>query len=488
MTNKTSRYYQLGKYDSYTKPINQMIVNTKEYGINFVVDKDSDQLQVYMKNDVAGLAKKKNSASDLVYAYDYINKSINISTKEITGLVGYGASYIEIIVPKDIVTDSFVLKLSAKSDADIDVNGVKDVKIDTLNITAQRGAINIDNIEMRALNLNASNSKITIGENIGAQIENVKLDIGNSAVSFLKPGGGEKEILNANNEKRAINKDNVDFNITKLEVSGMGKNGSIKLIKCNELCSSAYPINRVYGGEIECLYIDSLIQFYTTNCDMIISEIGGLNSSIYNSNGKGSFNLASKANGNLVVSSSSGNITVNQILGVGDFKTDSGSINIKNATKSLQLISQTGNIKVKFGDDVAEFMGDSSPYRRVSLLRVKNSKVDISGLNVINAIVEKGGNAEIKLTYKKVINSNEFDIQSGNLLAVVPKDIPLKINVDGVNAMFNCHVGSATHQASILNGNYNMIVYTGVSIVDNILNISANNGSVSLFSDDLYGV
>ena len=489
VSNKTSKYYQLGKYDSYTKPINQMVVNTKQYGINVVVDKDADNLQVYMKNDVAGLVKKKNSTTDLVYSYDYINKAINISTKEITGLVGYGNSYIEVIFPKNVVTESLKIKLSAGNDADISINGVKEVKIDTLNVSAWRGAINIDNIEMRALNLNVSKSKVVIGENVGNQIEYAKLDIGNSNVSFLKAGGGEKEILNARKEDREININNVQFNITKLEVSSMKKDGSVKLIKCNELCSSAYPINRVYGGEIECWYISSLLQFSTTNCDITIKDIGGIDTgSVYDANGNGCFNLVGKSSGNLSIKSSSGKINVNQVLGVGDFQTQSGDINIKNATKSLQLVSQTGNITAKFGDNVAESMGDGSPFRRVSLLRVKNSKVNIVGLNVINAVVENGGNAEIKLNYKKVINSNTFDIKSGNLLAIVPTDNPLRINVDSVNSWLNCHVGSATYQASKLNGNFDKIVYTQLSMVDGVLDIDVDGGSVSLYSDDVYGV
>lgn len=487
ISNKSAKYYQLGEYDTASKPINQLVINTKNYNVKFVVDKDVNGLQVYMKNDVAGLVLKKDSAINLGYSYDNINKKLDISTKEINGWIGYGSSYIEVIVPEDVIVANLVLKITVGSDSYIDVGGMSGTKIDTLNLTAGRGAINIDNIEMRALTINASKSKVVIGENIGNQIENVKLNVGNSSVNFLKSGGGEQEIVKAKNEKRAVNKDNVAFNIVKFEVVGMKKDGKIQFIKCDELSSAGYTENRISGGSIECVYVSKLIQFYTNNCSIKLNEIGGNVNSIYNADGSGNFNLVGVSNGDLTIHSSSGKIFVNQLLGVGDFKTNSGDITIKNATKSLQLISQKGDINVKFGEDVSEFLGDSSPYRRVSLLRVKNSRVNISGLNVIKMVVENGGNADVKLTYKKVLGDNTFDVNTGNLLAIVPKDCPLKIDVTGNDTMFNCQVGSATYPMAKLNANYNMTVYTQLTSVDGTLKIDAGRGTVSLYSDDLYG-
>ena len=487
ITNKSAKYYQLGEYDVYTKPINQISIQTNKYSVKFVVDKDATNLQVYMKNDVAGFVKKSKSSTNIEYSYDFVNKILDIKTKEISGLVGYGISFIEVITPQNILTQNLVLKINVGGDAYVDVGGMSGTKIDTLSIYSWHGAINIDNIEMRALNICSSKSKIVVGENVGESIEHVKLDTGNSSVSFLKAGGGEKEIENAKKEKRTINKDDVKFNIVKMEITGMSKDGCLQLIKCDELCSTGYPIKRINGGSIECFYVASLIQFSTSNCDISVNEIGGSQNSIYDANGNGNFRLTNVVNGGITAYSDSGNISINQLLEVGDFKTNSGNITIKNASKSLQLISQSGNINVKFGDDVSEFLGDSNPYRRISLLRVKNSKVNISGLNVINAVVENGGKADIKLSYQKVLGENNFDIKSANLLAIVPKDCPLKINVDTINTMFNCHVGSATYPMSNLTGKYEKIVYTLLTIVDGSLNINANSGSVSLYSDDVYG-
>ena len=53
--------------------------------------------------------------------------------------------------------------------------------------------------------------------------------------------------------------------------------------------------------------------------------------------------------------------------------------------------------------------------------------------------------------------------------------------------MFNCQVGSATYPMAKLNANYNMTVYTQLVTVDGTLKIDADRGTVSLYSDDLYG-
>ena len=201
-----------------------------------------------------------------------------------------------------------------------------------------RFLINIDNIEMRALNICSSKSKIVVGENVGESIEHVKLDTGNSSVSFLKAGGGEKEIENAKKEKRTINKDDVKFNIVKMEITGMSKDGCLQLIKCDELCSTGYPIKRINGGSIECFYVASLIQFSTSNCDISVNEIGGSQNSIYDANGNGNFRLTNVVNGGITAYSDSGNISINQLLEVGDFKTNSGNITIKNASKYIKEI------------------------------------------------------------------------------------------------------------------------------------------------------
>lgn len=479
ITVKNSQMYHLGEYTDYS--LKEIKLNTGKYSVNVVVDDSYEEVLVYMKNDVSGLVLKKNSNIGLNHVYDSINRKLTINTDEASGWVGFGKSYIQLIIPKTILSSDFALSVGVRAKSSVDINGAKDIKIKSLSVLAYRGGINIDNLDVSNLSVYTSKSKVILGANVGPYIDKVLLDIGDAEVSFLKAGGGDVEIKNGTRDKTKVN-----FNIGNLEIANVGEHGYIQLFQCEEMSSSGAGVKRLSGGEIECLYINSALQMYTNDCDLYVYEISGVYKSIYNSNGDGQFILAGKTNGGLDIVTNKGSIDVNEITDVSTFQSGTGSINIKNATKALQIISNSGTVNVKFKDDCGEYTGDENGFRKLSLLRVKNSKVTIRGLNNIGLLeVEDGGRADIKLFYQKVILTNTIKSKTATLLCVVPEDESVYLKVEGTGAKLKCDVGTATREMSALDSTYEKEVY-GLSN-NNILDIKTS-GVVTLYSDNIYGI
>ncbi len=480
ISNKSAKYYQLGEY---TAPINTIEIKTNKYSVDVIVDKDIKQIEVYQKNDLAGLVLKKKYKTGLKYEYDTVRNKLTIKTEETSGWVGFGASRIEVTLPDECVNESTSLVVSASKKSDIEIDGAEK-QINNLSISVYRGDVGVNNIKVNNLKIDANNSSIVFGEKFGNTINTVKLDIGNSTVNFLKCGGGETEISKAKKEDREIDVSNVNFNIEKLEIAGMSKDGLVKLIKCNEIGSVGYPNNRISGGKIDCVYVRDVVQVASKDGSVVVRDVDGMCN--FNSSGYGGLKISGKANGLVNANSSQGDIYVNRLNADGcNFSTDSGSITIKNATQSMQIISMSGNVDVKFAEDVGEY-GSGSSYRSISNLRVKNGNVKIEGLNYIKLEVENGGKADIMLIYKRVLDKNDINLKSANLTAIVPENKELVVNATCKNTALLFYVGTIeSHYGEIFTGQYNETVYTKVTISEPLVRIDANGGSATLVSSDL---
>lgn len=482
ISNKSAKYYQLGEYST---AINTIEIKTNKYSVDVLVDKDIEQIQVYQKNDLAGLVLKKKYKTGLKYEYDTVKNKLTIQTEETTGWVGFGASHIEVMLPDVCVNENTNLIVSAGKKSDVEIDGAEK-QINSLSVSVYRGDVAVDNVKIKNLKLNANNSNIAFGEKLGSVINTVKLDIGNSTVNFLKCGGGETEISKVKKEEREINVANVSFNIEKLEIGGMSKDGLVKLIKCNEIGSTGYPDNRISGGKIECVYVRDTVQVASKDCSVAVRDVDGMCN--FSSNGYGGLKISGKANAVVNANSSQGDIYVNRLNADGcNFSTNSGSITIKNATQSMQIISTSGDVDVKFAEDVGE-CGSGSNYRSISNLRVKNGSVKIEGLNYIKLEVDNGGKADIKLKYKRVLGKNEINLKSAKLTTIVPKNEGVTVNATCKNTALLFHVGTIeSHNGEKFTGQYIETVYSGTPETNPTLKLNCDGGSATLISDDLIG-
>lgn len=480
VSNKSAKYYQVGEYST---PIQTIEIKTSNYSVEVTVDSEADQIQVYQKNDISGLVSTKKYKTGLKYSYDTVKNKLVIQTEETTGWVGFGSSHIEVTLPSVCVGENTNLSIGASKKSDVKINGAEKT-IRSLSVSVSRGDVAVDNISMSELKLNASNSDIVFGQKIGNNINTVTLNTGNSNVSFLKCGGGDKEISQAKKEGRAVDVSNVSFNIGKLEIGGMSKDGRVNLVKCNEIGSTNYPSNKISGGKIECIYVKDAVQLASKDCSLVVVDMDAVCS--FQTSGYGGLKISGKANGKINANSAQGEIYIDR-LNEGDcsFVTESGSITIKNATQSMQIISTSGDVNVKFADDIGEWSSSSS-YREISNLRVKNGNVKIEGLNKVKLEVDDGGKANINLIYKRVLGQNDINLKSAKLRAIVPKNEGLTVKATCKNTALLFQIGTIkSHNGEIFTGQYNETVYSGTAETNPTINLNCDGGSVSLISSDL---
>lgn len=453
LNDNSGKYYYIDGV-SEAGGLSQVVVDTNRYSIDVTVEEVGEGVKIYVKNDLSGFCKKRESVTELKYSYNKSQTKLVVETDEATGWLGFGSSYIQLCIPKQVLTSNAVLNIETHRKSSININGAG-CEFGLIRVAGGEGKTEIDNLKTGSLEICSYGGSVKIGKNV-QDISNLSVDVGSADIDFLEAGGGLAEINNAKKENREIDFDIIDFNIEEIKIVNMSKNSHLKIVKCGKLQSVGGSANYISGGEISCLKIEGGINFYSRNCNLSVDYLSG-NKSYFKSNGSGKLVSRVSAGAELDVETNSGAIELNEVTQVSSLITNSGKITIKKALEKMQVNSNSGDVNILFGDGV----------RQISLLNVGSGKVRIDGVETVTKMVV-GGKADIFINYEQVVGDSDIEAGNSKIKICVPFEIPVYFYVEADKAMFSCCVGTLNVPMGEFTGTYNKSAWSETGSGDGI--------------------
>jgi len=445
-------------------------IKSDKYNINLISSNKIEDIRFEVYNDFNGFVKTKKSENKINLNYNPSNDSLVLETKTVSGWVDNGSSKINLIIPEVLFDETHNIKLSANKKCNINIEGFKDAKFGSVEVSLSRGDFYFDNISINNLYIKSNRGEIVAGKNVAGEIETLTLDLGRNKVNFLKAGKAE-DILK---EENSIYSD-INFKINKLILRACEKNTDLKFYRCGKILSDTGCV--LSGGKIT-----------VAECDMFSIESKDFSIDAYCVNDNTYINKFNAVG--------TGAVSVREVKNISDFKTKNGKIYVGKAEKEIVLesksgtiqldsarygvtaISEMGNVNIKFDKELDNSNGQLGI---IDSLRTVSGVVKVYGVNKINLIAT--GKADIYLEFDKVVGDSEIILTEAKSKIVVPKDEAVELKVVGENCKLDIEVGT-THFDEVLTGEYNPPVCYG-SVADGKLLVESSNNEVGIYSANL---
>lgn len=484
VTNRATDNYNLGEYN--INNLNTIEISTNRYDVQVMASSADSYVTSFVKNDISGLVKKKNSKTEFSYYYNGPTKSLKISLKEIDGWVSVGESRVLVVVPDFLWTQDLNIKISAKKSACAIVSGIETTEaseksvLNLLEIKNNHGNINFDNLKINQLKINTNSAGIYAGENVSGKMLYAEISMKNGTLDFTGAGNAV-EVLS----KEGASVDEVDFIINKLRINKIGKKGKIKALRVEELSSGEGV--ELTGGSCSIKNL-SLFSIKSKNFDLNIGVLnGGLTSStsVFRASGDGKFSLTGNSYSAMNIVTNEGSINIAECYEAVSVESASGNIIIKNAHHEVGVINISGDTNISFHEETPEY-NELSKYRCITSARIKSGKFVASGINKINLTVDAGGKPKIELRFNKVIGANLINAGAGSLLVVTPDSGPYELNLYPTNVKADIDIGTVTLKEKKTSENFFRYVFCESGQNDgNLLEVHAG-GTVKMYSESIY--
>lgn len=465
---KTYKYYSSVDYD--IELIDKLIIKASKFNINIKASDEHDDIRIKVYNDFSGFSKNKK-ANEFIFEYNPSDDSLLLETKEMSGWIGSGDSRIDVFIPKALFGEAFSVSASAKSDCSIAVEGFGGAKLGSLEIGLNRGDFYYDNISINEIYIKSNRGEITAGENVSGEVETLTLDLGKNKVDFLYAGKAQEGL-----KKEGAEYEDIDFVVKKLILRNCEKNGEIRLIRCEKILSDEGCV--VNGGKLtvsKCKFFDVESENFSMRCYNLDEAV---TTSYFKASGTGSI-VVDNAGSVCNLSTNSGDIKVEKANKELVVETMTGDISLNKASFGVTAITKSGNISVAFDEELGEY-SIGNRVRVIDSLRSSGGTVKVIGVNKMNLDVSK---ADVYVEYYKVVDTNEVKTNDASAKIVVPKNEAVQLNCLGQNAKLKVEVGT-THYDEVLTGEYKPPVCFG-TIADGELSVSAENGTLEIYSADL---
>ncbi|MBQ8430681.1 MAG: DUF4097 family beta strand repeat protein, partial [Clostridia bacterium] len=373
------------------------------------------------------------------------------SMKEAKGWIGSGDSYIKMFVPKTLATEEMSINLKTSKTSNINFNG-KQSNFNSLEFNVNRCDIYFDYLSAKIIKISANKSDVKVGKNVVGATQILYLDVGNSYIDFTEAGGARDQL-----NKNEPNFSKINFSISKVILQGAEKKSLIRIFKADEVVT--YNQTVLNNGKFEAYYVG----FLNVNVDDFDFEIVNLTDSndvgysYFTGKGEGSVkihNCLAKIN----FITNSGDISINNPQDVLVLETKSGNIRVDNAKYEISVVSKSGNINITFNKELGDY-ASLNQIRYISNLKTETGSVNIEGVDKINLELFENSDANITIKYHKLIDKNEYIINSSSLRVVLPINQPLYLNVNVTSADVFIAVGTATLNNNNYTGGYQKDVY-----------------------------
>lgn len=481
--NKTTYEYNIGDYN--VDELKSLNVSTNRYDVEIMSSKEDSEIRAYVKNDISGLVKSKNSKTELIYKYDGYSKALDLSLEEMSGWVSTGNSKVLLVIPYDLVNSQLGIKVVARKGAEIRINGFETDNVAEKNalalvdITNNHGAIFIDSLIITQFRIKTASGKVELGSNVSGIVSLAEISAGNGIVDFRKAGDAQTVMAE---EGYDIN--TIDFKVEKIILNQVGNKGKLHFIRVGEMASGDGVV--LSGGSCEV----KNLSFFSINSKDFNLSIENLNYyansvSEFRASGTGMFNLVGKAYSSMNIVTKKGDIKISNADEVVSAESYSGKIQILNANREVSLINIKGNSYISFDKNSPQY-NSLSKFRCVSSARIKSGKLIVEGLNKINLTVEEGGKPNVELLFNKIIDKNVLNVGKANLLMVTPNDEPFELNYFANEADTDISIGTVTRKAEKSSEEFFRYVFCEPSENDNNTIEIHSSGKVQLYSLNIF--
>ena len=481
--NKTTYEYNIGDYN--VDELKSLNVSTNRYDVEIMSSKEDSEIRAYVKNDISGLVKSKNSKTELIYKYDGYSKALDLSLEEMSGWVSAGNSKVLLVIPYDLVNSQLGIKVVARKGAEIRINGFETDNVAEKNalalvdITNNHGAIFIDSLIITQFRIKTASGKVELGSNVSGIVSLAEISVGNGIVDFRKAGDAQTVMAE---EGYDIN--TIDFKVEKIILNQVGNKGKLHFIRVGEMASGDGVV--LSGGNCEV----KNLSFFSINSKDFNLSIENLNYyansvSEFRASGTGMFNLVGKAYSSMNIVTKKGDIKISNADEVVSAESYSGKIQILNANREVSLINIKGNSYISFGKNSPQY-NSLSKFRCISSARIKSGKLIVEGLNKINLTVEEGGKPNIELLFNKIIDKNVLNVGKANLLMVTPNDEPFELNYFANEADTDISIGTVTRKAEKSSEEFFRYVFCEPSENDNNTIEIHSSGKAQLYSLNIF--
>ena len=232
--NKTTYEYNIGDYN--VDELKGLNISTNRYDVEIMSSKEDSEIRAYVKNDISGLVKSKNSKTELIYKYDGYSKALDLSLEEMSGWVSAGNSKVLLVIPYDLVNSQLGIKVVARKGAKIRINGFETDNVAEKNalalvdITNNHGAIFVDNLIVTQFRIKTASGKVELGSNVSGIVSLAEISVGNGIVDFRKAGDAQTVMAE---EGYDIN--TIDFKVEKIILNQVGNKGKLHFIRVGEM-------------------------------------------------------------------------------------------------------------------------------------------------------------------------------------------------------------------------------------------------------------
>ncbi len=442
-------------YNVSASSINQIKINSRSYDLN-IVPVENSEISLEMYTNSFGFVFVENSNFKIVSALE--NGILTFDIDEPHGFATTNNSYINLSIPKD---HPISLDLTNKNSS-ISISS-KSLILNNLSYSTNAGEFNFFEGKINGnLNLKIDKGSFNISKNVETNSNNIQLGLTKGKFNAADSSFG---------------------NITVTE----NQRGVISVLECvNFYHNSEHAISA--GGQIN---IGTLSQTTLRSSDTKVS-IKNVTYANIDLTGAGDV-FIDKVMGYSPISTTSGNIIINNSHAEISAHTTSGNITIKNAMKTVSIRTISGTANVSFSEDAEKHT--STNRSRVLHANIHNGTLNASGVehighadqnnseNIIGITIT--GNGSVNLTMNDVSGSNSIYGNDGNVNIVIndTSDYILNTSTSTGNVRVNLKQisesgGYRTKTATTTNVNCNSS--------SNNLNVSTNAGNLTILDSLMY--
>ena len=421
--------------------VTTVVLNSRSYNVNILAtDDNSVSAKVYNNSFGFVLVQNKN----VTITEKLTDKTLEITVNEPYGFAIPNNSYINLSIPKSYEIDLQLKNLNAKTNISSEGLKINDLTYETSNGNATLNSTTITG----NLNLNLGNATFTVSNSTNSNT-NVYLDLSTGKFNGSSATFGD---ITVNSNTRGIIqvKECDNFNI---EIESAGGRVEIDKVSFADIDTSD---TNVYINEVT----DSLIADLTASGNIEVNTING-SSRLYTNNGNIKIK---KANTSLII-----------------LETTYGNITISEAYNKIQAITNHGTINVTYAEDAEHHVVDSNTARSIMATIHGNGKVQVSGAESINVMIENNGRADVLMN--DVVGENVITGNKGSVYVKINKDSKYKLKTTSISGSVRVNLT----QVPEYNGYKNVDRETFVNCVEadaeassNVFKIHTNTGSLTV--------